>query len=249
MTVASDPTRPVSWLLCRNGTGALLVHAFSEATTGSLCGKTDRSAVYTRVRRSKNEGRRCALCSRVQEAFGLSIEHPWRHVPTAAKFWAKTVRMPSGCLEWTGRSRGKQSGGKRYGGFSFTNFGPGPPQIHVQATHFAFATRMDRWPNPCALHKCDNPPCVDPEHLFEGTQKNNIADMDQKRRRGKVDPAARVRGARHYLFKITDEMIADIRARRSKRERVMDIAAHYALHVSTVSTILHGRYRRSGDLS
>jgi hypothetical protein len=182
---------PVSWLLCRNTTGALLLHAFSEATPGSLCGKTDRGAVGMRARRSKHEGRRCALCSRVQEAFGLSIEHPWRHAPTAAKFWAKTVRRPNGCLEWTGRWRGNQNGDKRYGGFSFTNFGPGPRQITVQATHFAFATRADRWPNSFALHKCDNPPCVDPKHLFEGTQMVNMQDMTAKGRRGKPYPGSR----------------------------------------------------------
>lgn len=188
MTVASDPTRPVSWLLCRNGTGALLLHAFSEATRGSLCGKTDRNAIGARSRRSKHEGRRCALCSRVQEAFGLSIEHPWRHPPTAAKFWAKTTRRPSGCLEWTGRYRGSKS---QYGGFSFTNFGPGPRQITVQASRFAFATRLDRWPEPMALHKCDNSRCVDPEHLFEGTQMINMQDMAAKGRRGKPYPGSR----------------------------------------------------------
>jgi hypothetical protein len=189
MTVASDPTKPVSWLLCRNSTGALRLHAFSDSTYGPLCGKADRSSVSVRVRRSKLEGRRCALCSRVQEAFGLSTEHPWRHPPTVAKFWAKTIRKPNGCLEWTGRMRGSKR--EKYGGFSITNFGPGPRQVDVPATHFAFATRADRWPVPCALHKCDNPPCVDPDHLFEGTQRGNIRDMINKGRRGRPFPGSR----------------------------------------------------------
>lgn len=191
MTVASDPDKPVSWILCRNSTGGLLLHAFSDGVYGSLCGKTDRSMCGERVRRSKHLGRRCSLCERVQEAFGLSIEHPWRHAPTVAKFLAKTARRPNGCLEWTGRMRGSKR--EKYGGFSITNFGPGPRQITVPATHFAFAMRADRWPATFALHKCDNPPCVDPDHLFEGTQRDNIRDMMSKGRRGKPFPGSRTR--------------------------------------------------------
>ncbi len=235
MTVASDPTKPVSWLLCRNATGALLLHAFSEGVLGSLCGKTDRSTTCVRVRRSKHEGRRCALCERVHEAFGLTVDHPWRHAPTVTKFWAKTVRRPNGCLEWTGRYRGSNSGG-RYGGFSFTNFGPGPRQITVQATHFAFATIFDRWPTPEALHKCDNPPCVDPTHLFEGTQRDNIRDMDDKGRRGKWSAAtrARLRGDSHYNTRLTMAIRAEMKALRKRGWLAERIAKKFECHVTTV---------------
>lgn len=44
----------------------------------------------------------------------------------------------------------------------------------------------------CVLHKCDNPPCVNPEHLFLGTKADNVTDMYDKER------DVHVRGERHW---------------------------------------------------
>jgi hypothetical protein len=57
-------------------------------------------------------------------------------------------------------------------------------------------------------HKCDNPSCTNPDHLFLGTQADNVADMERKgraRKRGKP-------GTEHRQAKLTDQDVRDIRA-------------------------------------
>ncbi len=52
----------------------------------------------------------------------------------------------------------------------------------------------------CVLHRCDNPPCVRPSHLFLGTRADNNADMTRKgrgRSGTKIDPSVAARGTHH----------------------------------------------------
>lgn len=76
---------------------------------------------------------------------------------------------------------------------------------YVRAHHVAWFLATGKWPEPNCLHKCDVRACVRFEHLFEGTQKDNIHDMIAKRR-------DRIVGARHGNAKLTDEQVAEIRS-------------------------------------
>lgn len=58
------------------------------------------------------------------------------------------------------------------------------------------------------LHKCDNPSCVRPSHLFLGTNKDNMVDMVRKDRQAK--------GTKQHLSKFTDDDIRTIRKRYVK---------------------------------
>lgn len=75
-------------------------------------------------------------------------------------------------------------------------------------------------------HKCDTPSCVNPSHLFLGTDADNHSDRDRK---GRVQ-----RGSKHYRSNLTDE---DIRAIRSAKEPQRVTASKFGVHQSTVSYI------------
>ncbi len=64
-----------------------------------------------------------------------------------------------------------------------------------RAHRVAFFLEHKRWPQPCALHKCDNRRCVRPDHLFEGTLADNNRDCAAKGR------SARLRGDANPLRK------------------------------------------------
>jgi hypothetical protein len=78
------------------------------------------------------------------------------------------------------------------------------------------------------LHKCDNPPCCNPNHLFLGTHEVNIRDMVNKRRhRG-------AKGFMNYNAKLTE---TDILAIRIDPRKTSHIALDYGVHKSTVLRI------------
>lgn len=82
-------------------------------------------------------------------------------------------------------------------------------------------------------HRCDNRSCVNPEHLFLGTQADNMADMNAKGRGGWKT------GSQHHRAKISDDDVREIR--RSKGLlRQADLAARFGITQGAVSKIQRG---------
>lgn len=89
------------------------------------------------------------------------------------RFWFRVDKTP-GCWVWTG--------GRGAGKFDYGYFWTSEKKL-VKAHRFSFEMEHGSIPDGMVIcHRCDNPPCVRPDHLFLGTQKDNIHDMDAKGR-------------------------------------------------------------------
>lgn len=83
-------------------------------------------------------------------------------------------------------------------------------------------------------HRCDNPPCVNPSHLWLGTALDNARDKVQKGRMRRGDS----RGERNGHAKLTEDQVRVIRQRVKAGETQTALAAEYGVHLITVSQLV-----------
>jgi len=88
------------------------------------------------------------------------------------------------------------------------------------------------------LHACDNPPCVNPQHLRPGTRSDNMRDMVAKgRHRYPL-------GDDHHRVKLTDEQVVAIRENYTgQRGEISRTAEAYGVRANQIAKILHGQAR------
>lgn len=88
-------------------------------------------------------------------------------------FWDRKEIDSNGCWNWVGS--------KRAHGYGQVYFNGKPAR---KAHRVAWELTNGKIPNNlCVLHRCDNSSCINPDHLFLGTQLENIQDMINKGRR------------------------------------------------------------------
>ena len=120
-------------------------------------------------------------------------------ISTKQRFALKTIRAKNNCFVWIG-SKDQSGYGHFYDGSKI-----------VKAHRFAYELFKEKIPNgKFVCHKCDNPPCVNPNHLFIGSHTDNMRDMIKKKRWsngnrvGELNPCA----------KLTERKVLKIRSLR-----------------------------------
>lgn len=138
-------------------------------------------------------------------------------------FYEQTRRAQGGCIEWTGR-RNPQ-------GYGVARKFLGEPE-EKRAHRRSWIMAHGEIPKGLlVLHVCDNPPCVNPDHLFLGTNMDNSRDKHAKGR-GKY-----LRGASHGCAKLSDEDVLRIREASLFGARRIDLAKGHGVSVSLISAI------------
>ncbi len=83
-----------------------------------------------------------------------------------------------------------------------------------------------------ACHKCDNPPCVNPDHIFLGTNNDNVQDCVRKGRQRSS------RGVKHHSAKLTPHQVVEARMRHFCGETTASLASAYGIVESAMYKIL-----------
>ena len=137
--------------------------------------------------------------------------------------WVTVV--DSGCWEWTGA---RQLSGLPYGRLSIH----GRARLAHRAAWAAWVGEIP--PRTMVLHRCDNPPCCNPDHLFLGNQSENMKDAFAK---GRIRRA----GEYHPAHKLKASDVVAIRARRRSGETYPSIAAAFGISASQARAVASGQ--------
>ena len=133
-------------------------------------------------------------------------------------FFARVEKTPT-CWLWRGNQQG-------------FGYGSGPRGI------FAHRWAYERFVGPIppgkyVLHHCDTPLCVNPKHLFLGTQQDNLNDAIVKGRMS--------HGTRRYNAKLTDAIVAQARRLWHQGASIWGLAREYKVSTHTMDHALKGK--------
>jgi hypothetical protein len=130
------------------------------------------------------------------------------------RFWEK-VKKSDGCWLWTAGTNGKGYGKIRIN--------------RKDVTTHRVSWEMRNGPIPdgmCVCHKCDNPLCVNPDHLFLGTHAENMRDRDLK--------------GRNAATKLSAEAVREILTRKESQSAY---AKKFGVAQPTISMVQSGQRR------
>lgn len=135
----------------------------------------------------------------------------------AKNFWSKVVTQENSCWEFAGCT---------------DNYGYGrltvPSHKGALAHRYAWFLTHGYWPELCVLHKCDNPPCCNPKHLFLGTKQDNAPDSIKKGRWNAP------KGEAHHRAKLSEKDVLQIR-KDNRFQRILVV--EYGISHTSINNI------------
>lgn len=180
------------------------------------CGK-EFSVPSSDMRRGRG-----TFCSR--QCSGL-----FKSVPVEDRFWIK-VQKTETCWLWTGYTMPF--------GHGQMSTPEGPKLTHRVSWEIHFGAIPDGYD---VCHHCDVPNCVNPTHLFLGTQADNMADMHKKGREShKGAGESTPRGTEHHNARITEEQVVEILNLRNQGLSYRKIAERFDFFPQSIGEICRG---------
>ena len=142
------------------------------------------------------------------------------------RFWSKvTLGAWNDCWPWTASLR---TGG--YGSFWISQGNVGAHRVAFTLVHGPIPDDL------CICHLCDNPPCVNPAHLFAGSHEDNQADKIRKKRHA--------RGVNHGASRISFDIAAEIRELSARGVKQTVLADRFEVSRAAIHSILTNRVWR-----
>jgi hypothetical protein len=185
--------------------------------------------------RPDGRGSWCKACANTFNAT-KRVPKPRQIKPLAERFYSRVERTEA-CHIWRG-TRNKLGYGVMRPGGAGTN--------HVGAHRIAWELAHGTIPDGLIVcHRCDNPPCVNPDHLFLGTQADNVADKVAKGRcatgeahGSRTKPESVRRGELNGIAKLTTQQVLEIRTKHAEGISQHRLALQYNISLRTIHSVV-----------
>jgi hypothetical protein len=192
-----------------------------QPATQRICTHCGKEFTVTHARIRQGSGKYC----------GRPCASAHRTPPTVEHFWSKVLKS-EGCWLW-------QAGtfARGYGCFTIRRRNYQSHRIAWELTYGPIPGGM------FICHKCDNPRCVRPDHLFLGTPKDNMDDKTRKGRARYTGPHRSPLGENGPKAKLTDDQVRDIRSRyRPRMVTMQQLAAEFGVAKATIADVIYRRH-------
>ena len=172
----------------------------------------------------------CSTHERRFRRYGRTTTYLNKYDSWLSAYEAQVIKNKDECWGWTGSVNNK-----------------GYPQLFFEgkilfAHRFAFLYfKEEIKPGYQVCHSCDHPVCTRPEHLFQGTQKDNIQDCIRKDRFKRAPDESKSRGEKSPLSKLKEQEVNEIKKLLAQGRTNTEIARLFGVTHGNISCIKLGQ--------